>query len=178
MWARASPIPKGYFFTGINEMTNRISPPCPRWLMGASVSRSVSPRQELTDKVAARWTYPLRAVLRTVKKTGGLEPTHQKPEGELVVIWSVCLRVSQCVRTFSWAVVSISILPRFASAAHWYNIHHQGPVATFLKGVNSTEWPAFLCDFTLWYCKSLQFSDESRITWTHSVLEKLTAGGS
>lgn len=85
------PFQKAIFFTRINEMTNRISPSCPRWLMGVSVSQSVSPREELRDKVAARRTSPLRAALRTVKKTGSLERSHQKPEGELVVIWSVCI---------------------------------------------------------------------------------------
>lgn len=84
------PSQKAIFFTGINEMTNRISPPCPQWFMGASVSQSVSPRQELTDKAAVRRTYSLRAVPRTVKKTGSSEPTHQNPEGELVIVLSVC----------------------------------------------------------------------------------------
>lgn len=66
--------------------------------MGASVSRSVSLRQELTDKAAVRRTYPLRAALRTVKKTGSSGPAHQKPEGELVIILIVCNLVCEPVQ--------------------------------------------------------------------------------
>lgn len=151
-------------------MTNRISPPCPRWFMEASVSQSVSPRQELTDKAAVRRTYPRRAVLRTAEKTGRSEPTHQKPEGELVILRSECNLL--CVH------IHLSYGFHFSFHSRVCQYMAISTVKDFSQGCsNSIDWPTFLRAFTLWSCKSLQFSDESRITWTQPVLEKLTAGG-
>lgn len=85
------PFQKAIFFSrGINEMTNRISPPCPWWFMGASVSQSVSSRQEFTDKEAVGQTYPSRATLKIVRKTGSSKPTQQYPRGVLVPALSLC----------------------------------------------------------------------------------------
>lgn len=58
--------------------------------MGASVSRSVSPRQEFTDKEAVRQTYPSRATLKTVRKTGSSKAA-QQAGGVLVTALSVCV---------------------------------------------------------------------------------------
>lgn len=91
-WARLSSIPKGYFFFPEESMRWLIaSPPhCPWWFMGASVSRSVGSRQEFTDKEAVRQTYPSRATLKTVRKTGSSKPAQQQPGGVLVRAFSVC----------------------------------------------------------------------------------------
>lgn len=69
-------------------------PHCSWWFMGASVSRSVSSRQEFTDKEAVRQTYPSRATLKTVRKTGSSKAA-QQAGGVLVTALSVC--VMPCV---------------------------------------------------------------------------------
>lgn len=97
--------------------------------MGASVSQSVSPRQELTDKAAVRRTYSLRAAPRTVKKTGSSEPTHQNPEGELVIVLSVCNVLCTHVQ-LSYGFHFISARVRQCSSLLQYP-----PSRAFLKGV-------------------------------------------
>lgn len=95
-WARLSPIPKGYFFPEESMRWLIASVPhCPWWFMGASVSWSVGSRQEFTDREAVRQTYPSRATLKTVRKTGSSKPAQQQPRGVLVTALSVC--VTLCI---------------------------------------------------------------------------------
>ena len=87
---------------------------------------------------------PSEGCTETVKKTGSSEPTHHKPEGELVIILSVCVA---------------SVRARLAGL--WFLFHFcQGSsvqltaIISTIKGFsqgcsNSIEWPTSLCAFTL-----------------------------
>lgn len=92
-------------------------PPCPGWFMGASVSQSVSSRQEFTDKEAVGQTYPSRATLKTVRKTGSSKPTQEQPRGVLVPALSLC--VTPC-----WATIPFQFCKGSSGQLNCSNIHH------------------------------------------------------
>lgn len=110
-------------------------PHCPWWFMGASVSRSVSSRQEFTDKEAVRQTYPSRATLKTVRKTGSSKAA-QQAGGVLVTALSVC--VMPCVELrFPFQFCE--------GSSGWLTV-----LISTIKGSSQGCWMAYvLCAFTL-----------------------------
>lgn len=136
-------------------------PPCLWWFMGASVSRSVSSRQEFTDKEAVGQTSPSRDTLKTVRKTGSSKPTQQQPRCVLVPALSLC--ETPCVALpfhFNSARVLFFL---FCSNIHHYELSSRR-VLILLK---------MLTFYVLLpsYCISLLVNNETLIPWAQRVLE-------